>query len=52
MSTIQWKMAEKIWSNSEESYLAMDPNQAIYTWADADVGKAIRLKSKRINCFR
>ena len=46
MSTIQWKMAEKIWKASEVSYIAMDPNQAIYTWADADVGKAIRLKEE------
>ena len=46
MSTIQWKMAEKIWNNSEKSYLAMDPNQAIYTWADADVSKAIQIKEE------
>lgn len=44
MSTIQWKMAEKIYSNSDVSYVAMDPNQAIYTWADADVAKALELK--------
>ena len=49
MSTIQWKMAEKIWKNSEESYLAMDPNQAIYTWADADVAKAIEIKEEAEN---
>lgn len=46
MSTIQWKMAEMIWKASEVSYIAMDPNQAIYTWADADVSKAIEVKSK------
>lgn len=44
MSTVQWKMAEKIWKNSETSYIAMDPNQAIYTWADADVEKALEVK--------
>ena len=44
MSTIQWKMAEKIWKASETSYIAMDPNQAIYTWADADVSKALEVK--------
>jgi superfamily I DNA/RNA helicase len=44
MSTIQWKMAEKIWKSSETSYIAMDPNQAIYTWADADVSKALEVK--------
>ena len=44
MSTIQWKMAEKIWKASETSYIAMDPNQAIYTWADADVAKALEVK--------
>jgi len=44
MSTIQWKMAEKIWKESETSYIAMDPNQAIYTWADADVSKALEVK--------
>ena len=49
MSTIQWKMAEKIWKNSEKSYLAMDPNQAIYTWADADVSKAIQIKDEAKN---
>ena len=49
MSTIQWKMAEKIWKNSDKSYLAMDPNQAIYTWADADVGKAIQVKEEAKN---
>jgi len=49
MSTIQWKMAEKIWRNSEKSYLAMDPNQAIYTWADADVSKAIQVKDEAKN---
>ena len=45
MSTIQWKMAEKIWKESGVSYVAMDPNQAIYTWADADVNKAIEVKN-------
>jgi superfamily I DNA/RNA helicase len=45
MSTIQWKMAEMIWKASEVSYIAMDPNQAIYTWADADVSKAIEVKT-------
>ena len=44
MSTIQWKMAEKIWKAAETSYIAMDPNQAIYTWADADVLKALEVK--------
>ena len=44
MSTIQWKMAEKIWKEANVSYVAMDPNQAIYTWADADVKKAIEVK--------
>jgi len=44
MSTIQWKMAEKIWKAAETSYIAMDPNQAIYTWADADVSKALEVK--------
>lgn len=46
MSTIQWQMAEKIWNNSEISYVAMDPNQAIYTWADADVSKALQVKEE------
>ena len=49
MSTIQWKMAEKIYQNAEISYFAMDPNQAIYTWADADVSKALELKDKTEN---
>ena len=49
MSTIQWKMAEKIWSNSEKSYVAMDPNQAIYTWADADVSRALQVKEEAKN---
>ena len=44
MSTIQWKMAEKIYNNAETSYIAMDPNQAIYTWADADVERALAIK--------
>jgi Glu-tRNA(Gln) amidotransferase subunit E-like FAD-binding protein len=34
---------------SEKSYLAMDPNQAIYTWADADVSKAIQVKDEAKN---
>ena len=46
MSTIQWKMAEKIWKASEVSYIAMDPNQAIYTWADADVSKSLEVKEQ------
>jgi len=49
MSTIQWKMAEKIYNNSEISYFAMDPNQAIYTWADADISKALELKENAEN---
>ena len=44
MSTIQWRMAEKIYNNAETSYIAMDPNQAIYTWADADVERALAIK--------
>ena len=46
MSTIQWNMAEKIWKKSDTSYIAMDPNQAIYTWADADVSKALQIKEE------
>ncbi len=44
MSTIQWKMAEKLWKAAENSYIAMDPNQAIYTWDGADVSKALEVK--------
>ena len=44
LSPVQWKMAEVVENKSQDSFIAGDDNQAIFTWAGADVNKFIALK--------
>lgn len=46
LSMIQWKMVEKIATNSDEVYVAGDDDQAIYNWAGAQVDQFLSLDCK------
>ena len=37
LSTLQWKVAKRLIANAEKVYIAGDDDQAIYTWAGANV---------------
>lgn len=47
LSTVQWKMVEKLAKHTKLMYVAGDDDQAIYSWAGADVGEFIGLKAKK-----
>ena len=46
LSPLQWKMYDLLKSNSDDVYLAGDDDQAIYTWAGADVNRFIKEPAK------
>ena len=46
LSPLQWKMYDLLNSNSDDVYLAGDDDQAIYTWAGADVNRFINEPAK------
>ena len=46
LSPLQWKMYDLLKSNSDDVYLAGDDDQAIYTWAGADVKRFIEEPAK------
>ena len=41
LSLMQWDMAKTIWNKTEDSFIAGDDDQAIFTWAGADVDSFI-----------
>ena len=46
LSPLQWKLYEKLKENSKDIYLAGDDDQAIFTWAGADVERFINEPAK------
>lgn len=46
LSTLQWQMVKTLWSRSANTYIAGDDDQAIYTWAGADVGSFLALRDE------
>ena len=48
LSPIQWKMFDVIKKNTNDLYLAGDDDQAIYTWAGADVDRFIKEPAKEV----
>ena len=46
LSPIQWRLYDILKNNSENVYLAGDDDQAIYTWAGADVERFIKEPAK------
>ena len=46
LSSIQWKMAEKLSIKANEVFLAGDDDQSIYEWAGADVQHFINLQGR------
>tara|TARA_R110000744_G_scaffold155563_2_gene270903 strand:+ start:342 stop:1817 length:1476 start_codon:yes stop_codon:yes gene_type:complete len=47
LSPLQWKVVEKICANVPTIYFGGDDDQAIYTWAGADVKHFLALDAKR-----
>jgi DNA helicase-2/ATP-dependent DNA helicase PcrA len=43
LSLLQWKLVEELASRSQVTYLAGDDDQAVYTWAGADVASFLNL---------
>ena len=46
LSRVQWDMAKNIWTNTDDSFVAGDDDQAIFRWAGADVDSFIALDGK------
>lgn len=44
LTTLQWKVVEKMFKNVERIYVAGDDDQAIYEWSGADVNKFLHYK--------
>ena len=49
LSRMQWNMAAVLMSNSNDSFIAGDDDQAIFRWAGADVDSFITQKGKFLN---
>jgi len=47
LSTLQWRMVEKMMENARDVYFAGDDDQAIYTWAGADIQHFLNLDADR-----
>jgi superfamily I DNA/RNA helicase len=47
LSRLQWKMVDKLVENSKDVYFAGDDDQAIYSWAGADVEHFLTMKADR-----
>lgn len=47
LSSLQWRMIEKIAEVAEETHVAGDDDQAIFRWAGADVDHLINLQGSR-----
>lgn len=48
LTQLQWKVAEKMFSNAETVYVAGDDDQAVYEWAGADVKKFMGYSSDEL----
>lgn len=48
LSPLQWAVVEKISENSETVAVAGDDDQAIFSWAGADVNKFMNLEGQRV----
>ena len=46
LSTLQWKIVEELASRSKRLYIAGDDDQALFTWAGADVNSFINFQGK------
>ena len=46
LSKVQWSMADKVFTNTGDSFIAGDDDQAIFRWAGADVDSFIALDGK------
>ena len=46
LSALQWKMVKTLWERSTDTYIAGDDDQAIYTWAGADVHSFLALRDE------
>jgi len=46
LSALQWQMVKTLWERSNDTYIAGDDDQAIYTWAGADVGTFLALRDE------
>lgn len=47
LSRIQWQLVHKLIARSEQSYVAGDDDQAIFTWAGADIESFLSLEGRR-----
>jgi DNA helicase-2/ATP-dependent DNA helicase PcrA len=47
LSTAQWKLAASLFRTAERMYIAGDDDQAIYTWAGADVKHFLNMEGER-----
>jgi len=47
LSTLQWKFAMKYFNKAKRLLIAGDDDQAIFTWAGADITRFLALKGKR-----
>lgn len=48
LSTVQWDMVKKLATEAKKVYIAGDDDQAIFTWAGADVKQFMELDGDRI----
>tara|TARA_R110000751_G_scaffold53519_6_gene115857 strand:+ start:1625 stop:3154 length:1530 start_codon:yes stop_codon:yes gene_type:complete len=46
LSALQWEMVRTLWGRSNDTYIAGDDDQAIYTWAGADVHSFLSLRDE------
>tara|TARA_R110002012_G_scaffold64998_7_gene170659 strand:+ start:5046 stop:6560 length:1515 start_codon:yes stop_codon:yes gene_type:complete len=46
LSALQWEMVRTLWERSTDTYIAGDDDQAIYTWAGADVYSFLALREE------
>jgi|TARA_R110001583_G_scaffold46000_1_gene144550 DNA helicase-2/ATP-dependent DNA helicase PcrA len=46
LSKVQWSMADKVFTNTGDSFIAGDDDQAVFRWAGADVDSFIALDGK------
>lgn len=52
LSTLQWEMAKYLMEQVEKIFIAGDDDQAIYSWAGADVEEFLRIEAEDIEVLR